>query len=43
MTQHILQEDTQSDIQTMRRLGIVIGGFVVATIIMATAIGIVLG
>ena len=27
MTQHILPEDTQEDIQIMRRLGIVIGGF----------------
>ena len=43
MTQHILPEDTQEDIQIMRRLGIVIGGFVVATIVMATTIGIILG
>ncbi len=43
MTQHILPEDTQEDVRTMRRLAMVIGGFIVATAVMATTIGIVLG
>ena len=33
MTQHILQEHTEEDVRTMRRLAAVIGSFVVATAI----------
>ena len=43
MTQHILEEDTLADKQAMRRLFGVIGAFVVATIILALAVGIAMG
>ncbi len=43
MTQHILQEHTEEDVRTMRRLAAVIGGFVVATAILATVIGLTMG
>ena len=43
MTQHILQEHTHEDQQTMRRLGAVIGGFVLATAIMAVVVGLIMG
>jgi hypothetical protein len=43
MTQHILQEDTHEDQQTMRRLATVIGGFIVATAVMAVVVGLVMG
>lgn len=43
MTQHILQEDTFEDQQTMRRLGTVIGCFILATAAMAVAVGMVMG
>ena len=42
MTQHILQEHTHEDQQTMRRLGTVIGVFVLATAVMAVVVGLVL-
>ena len=42
MTQHILQEDTHEDQVTMRRLGVVIAGFMIATAVMATIIGVVM-
>ncbi len=43
MTQHILQEDTLEDQQTMRRLGTVIGGFVLATAVLAVAVAVAMG
>ena len=42
MTQHIFQQDTDEDRRTLRRLGIVIGAFVVATAIMAITVGLVM-
>lgn len=42
MTQHLLQEQTEEDARTMRRLGLVIGGFLLATIIMAVAVGVIM-
>jgi hypothetical protein len=43
MTQHILQEDTHEDQQIMRRLAVTIGGFMLATAVMATIIAVVMG
>ncbi len=43
MTQHILEQDTQEDTRTMRRLAAVIGGFLVATAILALAVGMTMG
>ncbi len=43
MTQHILQEHELEDRTTMRRLFTVIGGFILATAIMAITIGVVMG
>ncbi len=43
MTQHILQQDSDADTRIMRRLGLVIAGFMAATIVMATVIGVILG
>lgn len=43
MTQHILPEHTVEDRATMRRLGMVIGAFIVATAIMAIAVGFTMG
>ena len=40
MTQHLLEEHTLEDQRTMRRLALVIGGFVAATMIMAIVIGV---
>jgi len=42
MTQHILQEHTHEDQITMRRLGLVIAGFIIATAVMAIVIGAVM-
>ena len=42
MTQHLLEEHTLEDQRIMRRLAIVIGGFIVATIAMATTISFIL-
>ncbi|MEM1111448.1 MAG: hypothetical protein AAGI11_06025 [Pseudomonadota bacterium] len=42
MTQHILEEHTLEDQRTMKRLGIVIAIFVLATAVMATAISFIL-
>jgi hypothetical protein len=39
MTHHTLEEHTLEDQRTMRRLAAVIGGFVVATAILALAVG----
>ncbi len=43
MTQHLLQEDTQEDQRTMRRLGTVIGTFIIATAVLAIAVGLIMG
>ena len=43
MTQHILHEHTEEDRRTMRRLAIVIGGFVAATCIMAVTVALTMG
>ena len=43
MTQHILQEHTEEDQHTMRRLGMVIGLFIGATAIMGLVIGVTMG
>ena len=43
MTQHLLQEHTDEDQQTMRRLATVIGAFIVATIVLALSVGVVMG
>ena len=43
MTQHILQEDTLEDQQTMRRLASVIGCFVLATAVLAVAVTVAMG
>ena len=42
MTQHLLEEHTLEDQRIMRRLAIVIGGFIVATAVMATTISFIL-
>lgn len=42
MTQHILQEHTHEDQITMRRLGLVIVGFMIATAVMAIVISAVM-
>ena len=43
MTQHLLQEHTEQDHVIMRRLAIVVGGFMVGTAIMAVVIGAIMG
>ncbi len=43
MTQHLLEQDTLEDQRTMRRLATVIGGFVLATAVLAVAVGIAMG
>lgn len=43
MTQHILKEDTDADRRAMRRLGMVIGCFILATIVLALAVGLTMG
>ena len=43
MTQHILKEHEDEDRATMRRLAIVIGAFVLATAVLAVAVGIAMG
>ena len=43
MTQHILQEHTDEDQRTMRRLAIVIGCFIAATAVMAVTVTITMG
>jgi hypothetical protein len=42
MTQHTLRQDTDEDRRTMRRLGAVIGGFIIATAIMALTVGLIM-
>jgi hypothetical protein len=43
MTRHILPEDEIEDRRTLRRLGLVIGGFFVGTAAMALIVGMILG
>lgn len=43
MTQHLRPEDTREDVRTLRRLAMVIAGFLLATAAMAVVIGIVMG
>jgi hypothetical protein len=43
MTEHILEQDTQEDQQTLRRLAAVTAGFLGATMVMAVIIGLVVG
>jgi hypothetical protein len=43
MTQHLLQEQTEDDKQIMRRLFMVVGGFMLATVVMAVAITAIMG
>ena len=43
MTQHYLEEDTLADRKAMRQLASVIGGFVVATAVLALVVGMTMG
>jgi hypothetical protein len=43
MTQHLMQEQTEEDQRTLRRLGTVIGGFIIATAVMALVVGLIMG
>ena len=43
MTHHLMPEQEREDQQTLRRLGIVIGCFVVGTAIMAITVGLIMG
>jgi hypothetical protein len=43
MTQHLSPEDTAADRRAMRQLATVIGCFIVATAIMALAVGLIMG
>jgi predicted PurR-regulated permease PerM len=43
MTQHLLEKDTQEDIQTLKRLGKIVGGFLLATALLALAVGLAVG
>ncbi len=43
MTQHLMHEQELEDQRTLRRLGAVIAGFVVATAVMAVAVGAIMG
>jgi len=43
MTQHLLQEQTEEDRRIMRQLAYVVGGFIVATAIMAVTVGMIMG
>jgi hypothetical protein len=43
MTQHLLQEQTEEDQRIMRRLAIVVGGFLVFTVFMAVTVGAMMG
>lgn len=43
MTRHLNPQDTRDDERILRRLGMVIAGFLVATAIMAVIIGLVMG
>lgn len=43
MTQHLLEEDTLADRKAMRQLATVIGGFVIATALLALVVGLTMG
>jgi hypothetical protein len=43
MTQHVSQADTIEDQRTMRRLATVIGGFILATALLALTVGLTMG
>ena len=43
MTQHLSPDDTAADNHAMRQLAIVVGCFFVATVIMAVAVGVIMG
>ncbi len=43
MTQHLSPEDTAADQRAMRQLATVVGCFIVATVIMAVAVGWIMG
>lgn len=43
MTQHLLPEDTAADSLALRRLATVIGCFVIATAVLAIAVGLTMG
>ena len=43
MTQHLMPEHEIEDQQIMRRLAIVVGGFIIATAAMAIVIGAIMG
>ncbi|WP_279304932.1 hypothetical protein [Pseudohalioglobus lutimaris] len=43
MTQHILEEDTEEDARIMKRLAKVIGGFFLATVLLALSVGLIMG
>lgn len=43
MTQHLLQEQAEEDQLIMRRLAIVVGGFVIFTAALAIAVGVIMG
>jgi hypothetical protein len=43
MTQHLLHEQELEDQRTLRRLGTVIAGFIVATAVMAVVVGAIMG
>lgn len=43
MTQHLLPEQTAEDHATLRRLGLVIGLFILATTAMAVTLAVLLG
>ena len=43
MTQHILEEHATQDALIMKRLGLVVGGFMLATAVLAITIGAIMG
>lgn len=43
VTQHQLQEHTEEDRRIMRHLAYVVGGFIIATAIMAVTVGMIMG
>lgn len=43
MTQHTLQEQTDEDQRTLRRLSLVVGAFMLATVVLAVGVTLVVG
>jgi hypothetical protein len=43
MTQHFMPEDNYEDQRTLRRLGLVVAGFIVFTAAMAIGVGVIMG